>query len=69
MLVDALSRLPLNGNEETTQKSTYQNEILSEINDIEELSEGTFTISLKLIQIYQRAKPIIIAKYKNGTYH
>ena len=32
---DALSRLPLNGNEEITQKSIYQNERASEINTIE----------------------------------
>ena len=31
---DALSRLPLNGNQKTTQKSTYQKEIVSEINTI-----------------------------------
>ena len=35
ILADALSRLPFNGNQETTQKSTYQKEIVSEINDIE----------------------------------
>ena len=34
---DALSILPLNVNEKTTQNSTYQKEILSEIYDIEEL--------------------------------
>ena len=52
---DALSRLALNGNEETTQKSTYQEEIVSEINDIEELPEGNFPINLKLIQRHQQA--------------
>ena len=66
---DALSRIPLNGNEENTQKSIYQKEIMSEINDTEELPEGTFPINLKLIQKYQRTEPRIKAKYKDGTYH
>ena len=42
---DSLSRIPLNGNKYITQKSTDLKEILSEINDIEELTEGTFTIN------------------------
>ena len=42
---DVLSWLPLNGNQETTQKSTYQKEIVSEIDYIEELPEGTFPIN------------------------
>ena len=59
----------MNGNQETTQKSIYQQEIVSEMNDIEELPECTFTITLKLIQKYKRLEPSIIAKYKTGTYH
>ena len=51
---DVLSRIPLNGNQETTQNSTYQKEIVSEINDIEELPKGNFPINLKLIQKYKR---------------
>ena len=66
---DELSRLPSNGNQETTQKSTYKREIVSEIIDIEELPEGTFTINLKLIQKYKRQEPSIIAKYKYSKYH
>ena len=42
---DALSRTPLNGNQDTTQKSTYQKEIVSEINNIEEIPEGNFPIN------------------------
>ena len=42
---------------------------MSEINDIEEIPKGDFSINLKLIQKYQRQEPIIISKYKNGTYH
>ena len=58
----------LNGNQETTQKSTYQQEIVSEINDTKELPEGTFPINFTLIQKYQRSEPIMRAKYKDGTY-
>ena len=44
MVAGALSILPLNGNQETTQKSTYQKQIMSEINDIKELTEVTFPV-------------------------
>ena len=54
-------------NEYTTHNSTYQQEIVSEINDIEEIPEGTFSIDLKLIKTYQRLEPSITAKYKYGT--
>ena len=50
IVTDRLSRTPLNGNKETTQKSTYQQEIVSEINDIKEIPEGTFPINLKFIK-------------------
>ena len=69
IVADALLRLPLNGNQETTQNSTYQKEIMSEINDIVELPEGTFPLNLKLIQQYQWEEPSITAKYNDGTYH
>ena len=42
---------------------------MSEINDMEEIPEGTFPINLKLIQTYKRLEPIIRDKYKDGTYH
>ena len=42
---------------------------MSEINGIEEISEGNFPISLKLIRKYQQSEPSVIAKDKNGTYH
>ena len=35
MVAYGLSRIPLNGNQETTQKSTYQQGNISEINDTE----------------------------------
>ena len=45
IVADAISRFPLNGNQETTQKSTYQREIVSEINDTKEILEGNFPIN------------------------
>ena len=42
---------------------------MSEINDIEEQHKVNFPINLKLIQRYHWGRPIIIAKYKNGTCH
>ena len=36
---------------------------------MKEIPEGTFPINLKLIQRYQRLKPSIRAKYKDGAYH
>ena len=46
IVADTLSILPFNDNEETTQKPTYHKEIVLEINDIEEIPEGTFPINL-----------------------
>ena len=37
IVADALSIFPSNGNQETTQRPTYQKEILSEINDTKEI--------------------------------
>ena len=50
IVANGLSTILFNGIEETTQKSTYQQEIVSEIDDIEEMPEGTFPINLKLIK-------------------
>ena len=47
--VDALSRLPNNRNQETTHESTYLTVTMLELYNIEELLEGTFPLSLKLI--------------------
>ena len=46
IVVDALSIFPFNGDQETTHNSTYQKEIVSKINDIKEIPESTFPISL-----------------------
>ena len=40
----ALSRLPLNSNQETTQDSTYKEKIVSEINNTEGLPDGIFLL-------------------------
>ena len=42
---------------------------MSEINDKEEIREGTYSINLKLIAKYLRTEFIITAKYKDGRYH
>ena len=42
---------------------------MSEINDIEQIPKGDFTIILKLIARYQRTEPGLMAKYKYGMYH
>ena len=39
MVDEKLSRIPLNGNQETTQKFTYAKEIVSEFYDIKKLTE------------------------------
>ena len=69
IVADALSRMPSNGNEDITENSIYQKEIVSEINDIEEIPEGTFPMSLKLIAKYQRSEPSLMSKYEDGKYH
>ena len=40
IVADALSRLSMNGNQETTRESTYEKEILLEIIETKEISEG-----------------------------
>ena len=68
ILADALLRLTNNWNQYTTQESNYIKEILSEISDIDELSEGIFTINLKTIDQYRWKDASLMAKYKNGKY-
>ena len=55
---------PLNGNQYTTQKHNYKKEIVPELNDTEELPEGTVPINFKLIEKYQWTEPSLLAKYK-----
>ena len=42
---------------------------MPETNDIEEITEGDFSIDLKIIEKYQRTEPSLMARYKDGTYH
>ena len=63
-MVYVLSRLTIDGDQKTTQQSTYKKEISSEINKSEELPKGVFPINLKSISQYQRKNPSLIAKYK-----
>ena len=67
-MAETLSRLTINVNQETKHESAYKNEILSEINNIEELSEGIFPINLKLINKYQQKDPSLMDKYKKQMY-
>ena len=45
----ALSILLIDGNQYTTQDSTYSKEIMSEINSTKEISKGILRINLKSI--------------------
>ena len=45
ILSDVLSRVTMNRNEDTTQKSTYQQEIVSEINYIEKYLKLIFLLT------------------------
>ena len=42
---------------------------MSEINDTEAITEGGFSITLKLIEQYQRKYPSLLDKYKYDAYH
>ena len=46
------------GNQETTQEPTHKNEVVSEVNDTEELPEGIFP-NLKKIKHHQQKDYII----------
>ena len=47
IIADALSRLPLNGSQETTQNSTYKKYIVPEINNNIEIPEGNLPINYR----------------------
>ena len=68
IVVDALSIFSINRNQVTTQEFIYKKEIVSQINDTEELPEVIFPINLKIIDQYQRKDPILMDKYEIGTY-
>ena len=54
IVADALSLLPNNGNQNTTHESTYTMETIPELYDIDELIDGNFSLSFKIIDRYQR---------------
>ena len=53
-VADALTKLFNKVNQETTHESTYTTETMSEIYNIDELPDGTFPLSFKIIYCYQR---------------
>ena len=63
-----LSLLHNNGNEEITHESTYTTEKISELYDTEELLEGTFPLSFKLVDHYQWEEPILTEKLNSAEY-
>ena len=69
IVADSLSRFTINRNQETAQDSTYKKDIVSEINNTEELSDIFFSMELKHIDHYQRKFPCLKDKYYMGTYH
>ena len=66
-MADTLYRFPLNENKETTHKSNFKKEIISEINDTKEIPEEKFPIYLQLIKQHQPKYSILLDKYKEGT--
>ena len=68
MVADALSRLPINGNQDTTHESTYTTETMSELYYIGELLEGMFPLSFNLVDRYQKEEPFLTEKLNCTTY-
>ena len=62
IVVDALSRLADNGYQKTTHESAFTTESMSGLYGIDEMSGGTFPISLNIIDHYQREYPILFKK-------
>ena len=63
-----LSQLPNNGNQNTTHKSNYITENMSEINDIKELYKNVFLRFIEMIDQYQWKYPVQMARYKTVKY-
>ena len=53
IVADALSWLPINGNQDTTHESTHTTETMPELYDIKEIPEGTFPLSFNIIDCRQ----------------
>ena len=60
--IDALLRLPNSGNHGNAHESTYITETMPEIYGVDKLSYGTFTLSFKFIDRYQREDPFLPEK-------
>ena len=69
IVAGVLSIFTVNGNQKTTQECTHKKRIVSEINDIKELTDGIFSINIKLINHYQRKDPCLKSVYDIVTYH
>ena len=67
-MIDELSRLTNDDNQNTAYDSNYITETVSEINGIDELTQGMFPIILNIIYQYQRKGPVSMAKLKCETY-
>ena len=65
---DETSRLPNNGNQETTHETTYTTETMSKLYSIKELPEGTFPLSFNLTDRYHREYPFLKKKIKCAEY-
>ena len=65
---DAQSRLPVDGNKYYIDKSTYTTENMSKSYNIEELSEGTFPLTFKIIDHQLWEYPGLMVKLKCATY-
>ena len=61
-----LSRLSNNGNQNNTYESTYTTENISELYDIDELPDGTFSLSFNIIDRYQREYPFLTEKLNSA---
>ena len=59
IVADPLSRFPENGNQETTNKSTYTMENMLELYNTKELPYDRFTLSFKLIYCYHQEYPFL----------
>ena len=62
IVADALSLLPNIVNQDATHELTYTTETTSGLYYINELPNGTFPLSLKLIYRYQREDPFLLEK-------
>ena len=65
---DVLSQSTTNENQEIIHESIYTTEKMSELYDIQELLEGMFTISFKIVDRYPWEYPILMEKLISEEY-